>query len=59
MAPASLANAAVRPLTPAYQNLSIVISHAVSPPDAIDPPKTEKKMTDQLSDALQSKGLVP
>jgi multiple sugar transport system substrate-binding protein len=55
----SLANAAVRPLTPAYQNLSIVISHAVSPPDAIDPPKTEQKMTDQLSDALQSKGLVP
>jgi multiple sugar transport system substrate-binding protein len=55
----SLASAAVRPLTPAYQNLSIVISHAVSPPDAIDPQKTEQKMTNQLSDALQSKGLVP
>ena len=27
----------VRPLTPAYQNVSIVISHAVSPPAAIEP----------------------
>ncbi len=55
----SLATAAVRPLTPAYQNLSIVISHAVSPPSAINPEKTEQKMTDQLQDALDSKGLVP
>ncbi|MGZ4694051.1 MAG: ABC transporter substrate-binding protein [Acidimicrobiales bacterium] len=55
----SLATAAVRPLTPAYQNLSIVISHAVSPPSAIEPEKTEQKMTTQLQDALDSKGLVP
>ena len=56
---ASLATAAVRPLTPAYQNLSIVISHAVSPPASIDPQSTEKKMADQMKDALESKGLIP
>jgi multiple sugar transport system substrate-binding protein len=56
---ASLATAAVRPLTPAYQNLSIVISHSVSPPAGINPESTEKKMASQLSDALASKGLIP
>jgi multiple sugar transport system substrate-binding protein len=56
---ASLASAAIRPLTPSYQNLSIVISHAVSPPANINPQSTEKKMVGQLKDALASKGLVP
>lgn len=56
---ASLDTAAVRPLTPAYQNLSIVISHAVSPPGSINPQSTEKKISTQLKDALASKGLVP
>jgi multiple sugar transport system substrate-binding protein len=55
----SLATAAVRPLTPAYQNLSIVISHAVSPPAGINPESTAKSMTGELKDALESKGLVP
>jgi multiple sugar transport system substrate-binding protein len=54
-----LATAATRPLTPAYQNLSIVISHAVSPPSGINPEKTEKSMASDLKDALESKGLVP
>jgi len=54
-----LASAAIRPLTPAYQNISIVISHAVSPPASINPQSTEKKMFDQIKDALASKGLVP
>jgi trehalose/maltose transport system substrate-binding protein len=55
----SLANAAVRPLTPAYQNLSIVISHAVSPPAGINPESTEKSMASDLKDALNSKGVIP
>jgi multiple sugar transport system substrate-binding protein len=55
----ALQNASVRPKTPAYQSLSIVISHAVSPPTKINPAKTAKKMTSQLKDALQSKGLIP
>jgi multiple sugar transport system substrate-binding protein len=56
---ASLATAAVRPLTPVYQDLSIVISHAVSPPSSINPQSTESTMVGQLNDALASKGLVP
>jgi multiple sugar transport system substrate-binding protein len=55
----SLGNAAVRPLTPAYQNLSIVISHAVSPPAGINPESTEKSMASDLKDALDSKGVIP
>ena len=34
---AALQNASVRPKTPAYQTVSIVISHHVSPPAGIDP----------------------
>jgi ABC-type glycerol-3-phosphate transport system substrate-binding protein len=55
----ALQNASVRPKTPAYQNLSIVISHAVSPSSKINPAKTVKSMTSQLKDALASKGLIP
>ncbi len=54
-----LQNAAVRPQTPAYQGVSIAISHALSPASGIDPPKTLKSLKGQISDALQSKGLVP
>jgi multiple sugar transport system substrate-binding protein len=56
---AALQAATVRPKTPAYQSLSIVISHLVSPPNKINPASTGKTMTSQLNDALQSKGLVP
>jgi multiple sugar transport system substrate-binding protein len=55
----ALQHASVRPKTAAYQNISIVISHAVSPPAAIQPASTEQNMTSQINDALQSKGLVP
>jgi multiple sugar transport system substrate-binding protein len=55
----SLNTAAIRPLTPSYQNISIVISHAVSPPSAIDPQTTEQTIATQTQDALSSKGLVP
>jgi len=55
----SLQTASVRPKTPAYQNISIVISHLVSPPAGIDPKPTEQTMASQINDALQSKGLIP
>lgn len=55
----ALMQASVRPKTPAYQNLSIVISHLVSPPNKINPPSTERSMASQLKDALASKGLIP
>ena len=54
-----LTTAAVRPKTPAYQIVSIAISHAVSPPGSINPAATEKTMATQINNALQSKGLVP
>jgi len=55
----ALQNASVRPQTPAYQNISIVISHLVSPPAGIDPVPTEQTMRGQINDALQSTGLIP
>jgi trehalose/maltose transport system substrate-binding protein len=55
----SLQNASVRPQTPAYQSVSIVISHHVSPPAGIDPPATEQAMAGEINDALQSKLVIP
>jgi multiple sugar transport system substrate-binding protein len=55
----ALQSASVRPQTPAYQNVSIVISHSVSPPAGIDPVGTEQAMVGQINDALVSKGLIP
>ena len=54
-----LQNASVRPKTPAYQNISIVISHLVSPPGGINPQSTISSMSSQIKDALASKGLIP
>jgi multiple sugar transport system substrate-binding protein len=56
---AALQNAAVRPLTPAYQSLSTVISKVLSPPSEIDPQATADDLRSKLSDALQSKGVIP
>jgi multiple sugar transport system substrate-binding protein len=49
----------VRPQTPAYQTVSIVISHHVSPPAGIDPKGTEQAMEGEINNALQSKGVIP
>lgn len=54
-----LKNAAVRPKTPAYQSVSIAISHTISPMSKINPPKTLDSLKSQIDDALASKGLVP
>ncbi|HET7304633.1 MAG TPA: ABC transporter substrate-binding protein [Segeticoccus sp.] len=48
-----------RPKTPAYQSVSIVVSHLVSPPREINPPETLAAMREQIGDALNSKGLIP
>jgi len=55
----ALEHASVRPKTPVYQVVSIDISHLVSPPSGISPASTEQSMASQISNALQSKGLVP
>ena len=56
---ASLLSASVRPKTPAYQNVSIVISHAVSPPSGINPNATLSQINSGIKNALADKGLVP
>jgi trehalose/maltose transport system substrate-binding protein len=55
----ALEHASVRPKTPLYQVVSIDISHLTSPPSGINPVSTEKKMSSDISNALQAKGLVP
>jgi multiple sugar transport system substrate-binding protein len=55
----SLLAASVRPKTPAYQNISIVISHAVSPPGSINPQSTLNQIKGGIVNALADKGLIP
>ncbi|MFC4853262.1 ABC transporter substrate-binding protein [Actinophytocola glycyrrhizae] len=54
-----LRDAAVRPLTPAYQNLSTVTSKVLSPPEDIEPAATADELREQLQKALESKGVLP
>ncbi len=55
----SLETAAVRPLTPAYQNLSTIMSYVLSPPSAVEPEDTAETLRDQLTDALNSQAVIP
>ncbi|MFE6866327.1 ABC transporter substrate-binding protein [Kitasatospora sp. NPDC057692] len=55
----ALDSASVRPQTPAYQNVSIAVAHALSPPSAVDPERTVADLSGQIRDALGSKGLIP
>lgn len=56
---ANLESASLRPQTPAYQNVSIAISHTLSPPASIKPESTIAELRGQIEDALGSKGLIP
>jgi multiple sugar transport system substrate-binding protein len=56
---ATLLSASVRPKTPYYQNVSIVISHAVSPAVGINPSATLGQITGGINNALADKGLIP
>jgi multiple sugar transport system substrate-binding protein len=55
----SLDNASVRPQTPAYTSISIVLSDLLNPPDAIDPAALAPQLVDQVEAAVKSEGLVP
>ncbi|MEU9044907.1 MULTISPECIES: ABC transporter substrate-binding protein [unclassified Kitasatospora] len=55
----ALDSASIRPQTPAYQNVSIAISHTLSPPADIHPDKDVADLRGQIQDALGSKGLIP
>jgi multiple sugar transport system substrate-binding protein len=56
---AELQDPAVRPLTPAYQNVSTVLSATLSPPQSIRPEKTADELRSSIQDALESKGVLP
>ncbi|MDG4831773.1 ABC transporter substrate-binding protein [Solwaraspora sp. WMMD1047] len=56
---AELRDAAVRPRTPAYQNISTVMSATLSPPSAIEPEQTADELRESTQDALESKGVLP
>ncbi|WP_158849221.1 ABC transporter substrate-binding protein [Saccharothrix deserti] len=55
----TLKSASARPRTPAYQNVSTVISTILSPPASIDPQATADRLRTELQDALDSKGVLP
>ncbi|MFJ2949538.1 ABC transporter substrate-binding protein [Streptomyces sp. NPDC087226] len=56
---AALESASVRPLTPAYQNVSIAVSHALSPPSGINPKSAVGTIREQIDQALRSEGVIP
>ncbi|MHB9860940.1 ABC transporter substrate-binding protein [Streptomyces sp. YIM S03343] len=56
---AGLESASVRPITPAYQNVSIAVSHTLSPPAAIHARSSVDTIDNLIGQALQSKGVIP
>jgi multiple sugar transport system substrate-binding protein len=56
---AALESASVRPLTPAYQNVSIAVSHTLSPPSEIEPESAVDTIGEQIDQALRSEGVIP
>ncbi|MGH3787988.1 MAG: ABC transporter substrate-binding protein [Pseudonocardiaceae bacterium] len=55
----SLNSASVRPKTPAYKTISIVISDLLNPPAKINPTAMVPRLADQIAKAVESQGLVP
>lgn len=56
---AGLESASVRPITPVYQNVSIAVSHTLSPPSGIEPESSVNTIREQIDDALRSEGVIP
>ena len=55
----ALENAAARPVTPVYQNISTVTSSVLSPPADIHAESAQKQLRKQITLALESKGVLP
>ncbi len=55
----SLDTASVRPQSPAYQSISIVLSAALNPPSEINPDAMVQDLAEQVERAVNSEGLVP
>jgi multiple sugar transport system substrate-binding protein len=54
-----LENAAPRPVSPVYQNISTIVSTTLSPPEEIDPQTSADKLRDSIQAAIDGKGIVP
>ncbi|MCA1225181.1 ABC transporter substrate-binding protein [Saccharopolyspora sp. 6M] len=54
-----LRDPAIRPITPAYQNVSTVLSKLLSPASRIDPPRTAERIRTEVQNALDSRGVLP
>jgi multiple sugar transport system substrate-binding protein len=54
-----LTDAAVRPATPVYQAVSLMLSSALSPITAIDPERTADELAAGVQKAIDGKGLLP
>ncbi|GAA5125051.1 ABC transporter substrate-binding protein [Pseudonocardia adelaidensis] len=55
----SVQNASVRPKTPAYTSISIVLADLLNPPAQIDPDTVVPRMASEVERAVNSEGLVP
>jgi multiple sugar transport system substrate-binding protein len=55
----SLNNASVRPRTPAYNSISIVISDLLNPPAKINPDAAVGQLSSEITKAVISLGLIP
>jgi multiple sugar transport system substrate-binding protein len=55
----SLENASVRPKTPAYTSISIVLADLLNPPAQIDPDAIVPQLATEVERAVNSEGLVP
>lgn len=54
----SLQDAAPRPVSPAYNDISLAIQRALHPPDSIDPRADLAELEDKVNQALESRGLL-
>jgi multiple sugar transport system substrate-binding protein len=56
---AEMKTAVPRPRTPLYQNISTIVSTALSPPSSISPDKTAAQLKDKIQQAIDGKGILP
>jgi len=54
-----LTNAAIRPATPLYQQVSTMMSATLAPVTGIDPERTADRLTEQVQKAIDGRGLIP
>ena len=55
----SLDTASVRPVSPAYQSISTLITATLNPVGNIDPESTVNDLAEQVRKAVNSEGLIP